>query len=114
MVNPADVVLVSFPFSEQEIVTYKKRPVLVLATPGPSGESALWVMMITGNERRFARPSSSDIRLDDWRDVGLALPSVLRTTRVWTAEERDVVRRIGTCPSNVLELAKSRVIAALS
>ena len=113
MVVPADVVLMLFPFSSAESISYKKRPVLVLAVSGAADDSAVWVMMITGNKRRFDRPSRSDIRLDSWADMGLALPSVLRTNRVWTAEHRDVVRRIGAAPAQILEAAKGSVVASL-
>lgn len=114
VVKPAEVVLLSFPFSEHETVTFKKRPVLVLANTGHSVDSALWVMMITGNKRRFDRPSASDVRLETWETIGLAAPSVLRASRVWTAQERDVLQTIGACPPEILQRARALVVSALT
>lgn len=113
MVAAGDVVLVAFPFHEHETVSFKRRPVLVLASHGTGVDSALWVMMITSNARRFAHPSDTDIPLRDWRGVPLAAESVLRTTRVWTAEQRDVVRRVGAVAPEILERAREAVRAAL-
>lgn len=114
MVATGDVALARFPFSEQEAVTYKLRPVLVLAVHGDGVDQAVWLMMITGNARRFARPSATDIPLTAWRVMGLAKESVLRTTRVWTAEARDVERVIGTAPAEVTEMARVAVRKALA
>lgn len=112
MVAAGDVALMAFPFHEHEAVAFKRRPVLILATHGVGIDGAVWVMMITSNARRFAHPSATDIPLRDWRAVPLAAESVLRTTRVWTAEQRDVIRRLGGVAPGILEQAREAVRAA--
>ena len=114
MVAQGDVALARFPFSEHETVAYKLRPVLVLAVHGDGIDQAVWLMMITGNARRFAHPSTTDIPLPEWQSMGLAKESVLRTTRVWTAEARDIERVIGSAPADVTGLARESVRQALS
>lgn len=114
MVATGDVALARFPFSEHEVVTYKLRPVLVLALHGDGVDQAVWLMMITGNARRFLRPSVTDVPLPEWRAMGLAKESVLRTTRVWTAEARDIERVIGAAPHEVTVEARESVRQALA
>lgn len=114
MVAAGDVVLVAFPFHEGAEVTYKNRPVLVLAVHGTGVDAAVWVMMITSNARRFTHPSATDIPMPGWEDIGLASQSVIRTTRVWTAEQRDFRKHIGTVPAALLEQARETIRAALA
>ena len=50
--------------------------------------------MITSNERRLKRPGPGDVVVTDWQSSGLLMPSVVRTRRLWTAEERDFEGRL--------------------
>lgn len=114
MLSPGDVVLVNFPFHEQAEVALKKRPVLVVAVTGEGDDAAVWVMMITGNQRRFLRPCPTDIPIHDWEQVGLRMPSVLRMSRLWTAEQRDVAGTIGSVPRELLDRARGAVREAMA
>lgn len=83
-----------FPFSRSEPQPYKKRPVLVLAAIGRPPDRAVLVAMITSKGQRVKRPSPGDVVVDDWQSAGLLMPSVVRTRRLWTAEERDFEGRL--------------------
>ena len=86
---PGELRLVWFPFSRNEAEPYKRRPVLVLAATGQVPDRAILVAMVTSNARRVLSPSTGDIIVEDWQQAGLRRPSVIRSRRLWTAEERD-------------------------
>lgn len=98
--NPGDIVLAYFPYSRHEPEPYKQRPVLVLSHVGLNEDEAIGLVMITGNEQRFASLGAGDIRIDHWRECRLSKRSVIRTRRVWTArywDPRGHCRQIGAC-----------------
>lgn len=104
--------LVWFPFSRSEPEPYKKRPVLVLSASGAGPDRAVLVAMITGNARRVVRPGPGDVVISDWQQAGLAKPSVVRTGRLWTAEERDFEGTVlGTVAAAVLPRVRQHVTA---
>ena len=86
---PGELRLVWFPFSRNEAEPYKRRPVLVLAATGHVPDRAVLVAMVTSNSRRVLSPGTGDIVVEDWKQAGLRRPSVVRSRRLWTAEERD-------------------------
>lgn len=98
MVTAGDVALVEFPFSRRETPSFKRRPVLVLNAFGSPPDQVVWVVMITSNARRVNRPGPGDIPIGDWASIPLAAPSIIRSRRVWTAEQRDVVKVVGHDP----------------
>ena len=115
MTAPGDVRFVWFPFSRNEAEPYKKRPVLVLGVAGTPPDRAVLVAMITANAQRFARPHPGDVALMDWRDLGLAKPSVVRARRIWTAEERDFTGPpVGRVDPATLEAVKAELRALLA
>ena len=81
-----DVLLATLVFSSG--LGAKKRPVLVLRD---TGDDDLLVLPITSQAAR----TSHDVRLADWRDAGLKLPSVVRLEKFATIEKSAVVRRLG-------------------
>lgn len=87
--RPGEVRLVWFPFSHSEPVPYKRRPVLVLSANGHVPDRAVLVAMVTSNSRRIRQPGPGDVVIADWSSAGLRSPSVVRTRRIWTAEDRD-------------------------
>lgn len=108
--TPGDIAMVWFPFSQAETRPYKKRPVLVLgsASVGTSDECVL-VAMITSNGRRQAHPGAFDIVIDDWATCNLAVPSVVRANRLWTAEARDFAGTRGRVPADILERVREAI-----
>jgi mRNA interferase MazF len=80
--------VVRVPFSYTDRSARQHRPGLVLSD-GPIGEgdSLLWVAMITSAENRSW---SGDHPIEDFAQVGLPIPSVVRPTKITTVEARDV------------------------
>ena len=87
-----DVVRVPFPYTDRE--TRQHRPALVVSR-GAVGESRdlIWVVMITSAANR-GWPGDVSL-VDDFRSVGLPVPSVIRPSKLATIESRDA-ERIGT------------------
>jgi mRNA-degrading endonuclease toxin of MazEF toxin-antitoxin module len=108
--SPGDIVTVWFPYSRDEREPYKKRPVLVLSHIGLNEDEAVGLVMITGNERRFASQGAGDIRIDLWRECQLPKRSVIRTRRVWTARYLDLAGKVGTLqPASLLDDVRAEV-----
>jgi mRNA-degrading endonuclease toxin of MazEF toxin-antitoxin module len=113
--TPGDIVLAWFPFSKNETEPYKKRPVLVLSHVGLSEDEAIGLVMITGNEKRFASQGAGDVRIDQWRESKLAKDSVIRARRVWTATRQDLAGSLGKLtPPSLLERVQAEVKIALN
>jgi PemK-like, MazF-like toxin of type II toxin-antitoxin system len=51
--------------------------------------------MITSSSTRLQFPQPGDFVIDDWRAVGLLLPSVVRTARLLVLEHREIGRVLG-------------------
>ena len=108
--TPGELRLVWFPFSHTQAEPYKKRPVLVLAATGQVPDRVVFVAMVTSNERRVRRPGPGDVVVTNWQAAGLNLPSVVRSRRLWTAEERDFEGTVlGTVEPAALEQVKRHV-----
>jgi mRNA-degrading endonuclease toxin of MazEF toxin-antitoxin module len=96
MTSPGDLITVWFPFRRHEPEPYKRRPVLVIGVPPATrADEALLVLMVTSNARRVRYPGATDILLDHGSGSGLTQPSVVRLSRAWTAEGRDVAGTLG-------------------
>jgi PemK-like, MazF-like toxin of type II toxin-antitoxin system len=109
-VTPGELRLVWFPFSRNETEPYKRRPVLVLAASGQVPDQAVLVAMVTANGRRVMNPGPGDIFVGNWKQAGLRRPSVIRSRRLWTAEERDFDgTMLGTVHADVLDQARRHV-----
>lgn len=107
---PGEIRLVWFPFSHSEPQPYKMRPVLVLAAVGTAPDRAVLVAMITANAQRVRRPGPGDVVITDWQGAGLRAPSVVRTRRLWTAEERDFTgSQSGVVSATELDGVRARV-----
>lgn len=103
MIAPGDVLLLRFPFSASEAQPFKTRPVLVLSGPTGRGiEEAILVAMVTGSGDRISSPRPTDVRVDH-EAAGLRIPSVVRVNRVWAAESRDVIEKLGRVTDDELE-----------
>jgi mRNA interferase MazF len=84
-----DVVRVPFPYTDVDAGQH--RPALVVSRGGIGDRGALlWVVMITSAAHRGW---PGDVALiDEYRDVGLPVPSIIRTTKVATIEARHAER----------------------
>lgn len=81
-----DVVLLAFPFTN--LAGAKQRPAFVLAD---TGDHDILVARITSDNPR----DSSDYNLIHWKDYGLLLPSVLRTSKTATLDKKVIVKKMG-------------------
>lgn len=95
MVRAGDIALLWFPFGRRQASEFKQRPVLILNKSGSGDDQAVVCVMITSSADRIANPRPGDIPVIDWQAYGLALPSVVRPARFWSAEATDVSRVIG-------------------
>ncbi len=89
-----DVVRVPFPYTDRD--TRQHRPALVVSNGALGDDVAfVWVVMITSaRNRRWA----GDIPLvEEHLEVGLPVPSVIRTTKIATIEA-DRADRLGALP----------------
>ena len=109
MIEVGQVVTVWFPFSHMEAAPYKRRPVLVLGKIGSGADEAILVTMITSNARRVRSPHADDVPIPDHAACGLPLPSIVRATRIWTAQSRDVASTLGEVPPEVLDEVRTRI-----
>jgi mRNA interferase MazF len=86
-----DVVRVPFPYTDRDMRQH--RPALVVSGGGlGDGGSVLWVLMITSAANRGW---PGDVLLTDHEQVGLPVPSVIRSSKIATIEARHA-DRLGT------------------
>lgn len=111
--TPGTVAMVRFPFSAAASEPYKLRPVLILAAVGTPPDQAVVCTMITSNDRRVKRPGPGDVKIPEWREAGLALPSVVRTRRIWTAEGRDFGNTLGSVDLGTISKVRSEISSLL-
>ncbi len=82
-----DVVLLCFPYGD--VAEAKRRPALVLLD---TGDDDIVVARITAQSAR----TKFDVELQNWRQSGSLLPSVVWLHKVATLEKRLVERKLGT------------------
>jgi mRNA interferase MazF len=86
-----DVLLVPFPFTDQQII--KKRPAVVISTEQYQiTHPDVILMAVTSQQQTSAIPDH--ISIIDWRMAGLLKPSVVKPI-VTTLEKQLVVRKLG-------------------
>lgn len=90
--SQGDVLRVPFPYTDRDMRQH--RPALVVSHSAIGDRSSLlWVVMITSASNRGWL---GDVLLaDGYHEVGLPVPSVIRTTKIATIEARPA-ERIGT------------------
>lgn len=81
-----DIVLLKFPFTNGQ--GYKRRPGLII---NESNDGDIIVCRITSK----IYDSPQDILIENWRESGLKLPSVIRVHKIATLEKELVELRIG-------------------
>lgn len=82
-----DILLLNaFPYSSLGAV--KKRPALVLAD---TGDEDFLLCRITSEAGR----DLYDLEIDDWKEVGLLLPSTIRLSKIATLTKRLVLKKLG-------------------
>jgi mRNA interferase MazF len=81
-----DIVLLQFPFTDA--AGSKRRPALVLLD---TGDEDIVVARVTG--QLSATPQ--DVALDEWKQAGLLLPSVVRLHKVATLQRGLIDKKLG-------------------
>jgi mRNA interferase MazF len=81
-----DVVLLKFPFTDGK--SFKKRPALII---NDFDDGDIIVCRITSQ----IYDTKNDYFLDNWRNAGLKLPSVVRVHKIATLDRNLVETRIG-------------------
>lgn len=82
--NFGTIVLLKFPFTDG--ITYKRRPALILSD---FNDGDVIVCRITSQIYN----TQNDIYIEDWKDAGLKLPSVIRVHKLATLS-KDMVELI--------------------
>ena len=90
-----DVVVVPFPYADR--LAEKRRPAVVVSAPALEKRHGLvWLVMVTSvGNRRWAE----DVDVSDLAAAGLPAPSLVRPTKIATADAARIVRRIGRLPA---------------
>ena len=92
VINPGDVILLSYPFGEGAGV--RKRPALVVSSSAFNQETGeLIIAQITSRVSAPAR--AVDYNLAEWREAKLPRPALVRA-RLATLERSLVLRRLGS------------------
>lgn len=92
VINPGDVILLSYPFGEGAGV--RKRPALVVSSSAFNQETGeLIIAQITSRVSAPAR--AGDYNLAEWREAKLPRPALVRA-RLATQERSLVLRRLGS------------------
>lgn len=102
--SPGDIVLVPFPFSN--LSGEKKRPALILAVGERWGE--LLCVMLTSSPK-----GCNEVPLKQWKEIGLPKRTVARVHRLFTIEERMVIKKIGKAEPEDFKEILSSVVAAI-
>jgi len=104
MIETGTIVLLKFPFSDG--ITYKRRPALVLKD---FEDGDMLVCRITSKIYN----SPYDIYLDDWANLGLRLPSVVRVHKMATLEKNLTITIMGQIDETTLTKVKLLYISIL-
>jgi mRNA interferase MazF len=96
-IKPGDIVWVPFPFVEAP--RSRDRPALVVSVQSPADKiQLLWVLMITSAANKGWQ---GDVSLEDrYAKCGLAVPCVVRTAKIATADANRATKS-GTLPADL-------------
>ena len=101
-----DVVVVPFPFSD--LTQTKRRPTLVVASP--SGDDLILCQITSQSVRDGYALVLND---SDYRDGSLKKPSNIRPNRIFTADRRLILYRIGGLKQEMLEEVTKAIVHIL-
>jgi mRNA interferase MazF len=103
------VVSVPFPYTDRPV--RQRRPALVVSAPSYEDRTGLlWVVMITSAENRSW---PGDVRLSDPTRAGLAIPSIIRPTKIATidAAQASPIGTIGVAERRAVRAAISEILS---
>ena len=105
--EPFDVVVVPFPFTDRD--TDRRRPALVVSSPGFNGthdQSILAMITSAGGDW------PSDVAIRDWRQSGLSVPCKVRL-KLFTLDDALVLRKTGTLSERDAEAVRDSLVRSL-
>ena len=106
MSHPGEIVLIPFPYTN--LSTTKRRPVLVLRPADPFGDFlAVAVTSQAGHQ------DSVPLTQDDFQKGILPKPSYVRTSKLYTLNERIIAHRFGTLTPEAFARAHVAICAML-
>lgn len=106
MPRPGDIVLIPFPYTD--LATTKRRPVLVLRPPDAFGDVlAAAVTSQAGHEDAITLTQA------DFLEGFLPKPSYVRTSKLYTFNERVIARRFGTLTPMAFTRAQDAICTML-
>jgi len=97
MLHFGDVILLKFPFTDG--VSFKRRPALVV---NDFDDDDILVCRITSR----LYDTEFDVKIDDWNESGLKLPSVIRVHKLATLQKELIEMRMGTVDQPTREKVK--------
>lgn len=93
-----DVVLLNFPYTDG--VSQKKRPALVVAD---TQDGDVVLCRITSQQKM----TSYDIEIENWKQAGLLLPSIVRLHKIAALEISLVEKKLGQLQKSDLDKIKA-------
>lgn len=95
-----EIVLLAFPYTDQRDV--KRRPALVLLD---AGNGDVVVARVTSRQVQ----TRYDVKLIEWKQTGLLLPSVVRLHKLATLQKTLVERRLGVLTTKDSSRVKAKI-----
>jgi len=95
-----EIVLLAFPYADQRGV--KRRPALVLLD---TGNGDVVVARVTSRQVQ----TRYDVKLIEWKQTGLLLPSVVRLHKLATLQKTLVERRLGVLTTKDSSSVKAKI-----
>ena len=95
-----EIVLLAFPYADQRGV--KRRPALVLLD---AGNGDVVVARVTSQQVQ----TKYDVKLIEWKQAGLLLPSVVRLHKLATLQKTLVERRLGVLTTKDSSRVKAKI-----
>lgn len=100
-----DIVLVSFPFTDQS--TSKKRPAVVISSARYHRERPDYIIMAVTSRTRSSQ-ALGEVIVQNWQKAGLLKPSVIKPV-IATIERGLVLRRLGSLDAENQTILKGAI-----
>ena len=93
--RPWDVVVVPFPYSDQQQATV--RPGVIVSAPRLHQKTRQYYVAMITNAKHAAW--DCDVEVSNLKGAGLPVPSVVRPAKLATFDESAIIRAIGSLPT---------------
>ncbi len=96
-----DIVTIPFPYVEGK--KGKVRPTLLVSDLINTKQQYYYVVMITSKQGKEI--IKGDVLIEDVRQCGLIVPSIIRCSRIATLDQKMIIGKIGKMPLAITKLA---------